>query len=918
MNNPQIITSHNQNHTAENLDNEKEIYQQMLTWLHKKIGSIPEEIMASHLLVVTKGTDFPVQNEATKEVTKRFGFLKRDKLKVINKPIKGKMLGRYTTGNNTSKVRPYDTIIKNFAKIDASCNCPDFLKNSLGVCKHVLCVYDAIYLELGKRSDKSISFLAQLESHANNENGLNREIDLNWHPIKTPTGSGDPLLNIKWDITNIKDKTLTKATWVARKWFKKTKDSNIVYIDEKHLNNKLKRKNLLLDLKALLKETKQVSDPALVKIVEAELKKVDLQLSFTSQSVLSHLKSLKKSLFPYQVESVTKFLDQKRLLIADDMGLGKTAQATALCHLLWRSKKVTKGLLIVPAALKSQWKREWGQFSDTPVEIVEGVGKERHEFYKRSKGFLIINYEQLVRDFPVINSWRPQLVVLDEAQKIKNWTTKNATYVKALTPDYRLVLTGTPFENRLDELSSILDWIDPNALEPKWRLTPWHTTYATQGKKEAIGARNLETIRTRLTDCFIRRRREEVIKQLPSRKDTIIPVDINDEQRDAHLELDLPIARLLARSKKRPLTQPEFLLLMSYLLRQRIISNGMLLANFQDIWDEIKGIKNPSDQMLLNYGTAKLVELKKLINDVVIQQGRKVIIFSQWRRMLKLAEWAITPILRSNGLRLSFFTGHESQKRRTQNIVELHDDPTMACLLLSDAGGVGLNLQRAADCCINLDLPWNPAVLEQRIGRIHRLGQKNPVDIYNIVSNNCIESKIAGVINNKKALFSGLFDGGSDSISFDCATNFMSQLERILEPVKISDDEKKIIDLPVEDVIEDEDLYINSENQADSFKEGSDNNLVGSDDVSDTLPNETLESASFENVSTEGNSHSSFNENLQTDSNQYNQQNLHSHKTKDLEIKRLEDGRINIVASERVSGLLSEVFQQLADSLRLG
>ena len=134
--------------------------------------------------------------------------------------------------------------------------------------------------------------------------------------------------------------------------------------------------------------------------------------------------------------------------------------------------------------------------------------------------------------------------------------------------------------------------------------------------------------------------------------------------------------------------------------------------------------------------------------------------------MLTLAHWATQDLLAEKGYRAGFFTGAEGRKRRTQNIVEFHDDPTFRVLFASDAGGVGLNLQHAANCVINMDLPWNPAVLEQRIGRIYRLGQKNPIDVYNVVCEEGIESRIAVLVDSKHAFFKGLFDGDTDTIQF--------------------------------------------------------------------------------------------------------------------------------------------------------
>ena len=164
-----------------------------------------------------------------------------------------------------------------------------------------------------------------------------------------------------------------------------------------------------------------------------------------------------------------------------------------------------------------------------------------------------------------------------------------------------------------------------------------------------------------------------------------------------------------------------------------------------------------------------------------------MVVFSQWRRMLKLASWSASDILASAGVRPVFFTGEEGQKRRTQNLVDFHDDPSVRVLFSTDAGGVGLNLQRAASCCINLELPWNPAVLEQRVGRVYRMGQSRPVEVYHLVSETGIEARIAGLVGDKRALFSGLFDGASDEVAFERSGSFLSRIEQVLAPVRVPD-----------------------------------------------------------------------------------------------------------------------------------
>ncbi len=279
----------------------------------------------------------------------------------------------------------------------------------------------------------------------------------------------------------------------------------------------------------------------------------------------------------------------------------------------------------------------------------------------RKEGFLIINYEQLLRDLEIVRRWDPDLVVLDEAQRIKNWATKTALSVKGLTPQYRLVLTGTPMENRIDELASIVEWVDDMALEPKWRLASLHSIRA-DGRREVVGARNLDTIRDRLQHCMVRRVRQDVLDQLPSRTDTRVPVEMTEAQMSAHDDLNQPIAQLVQRSLKRPLTQAEFLKLMSLLTTQRIISNGMAQLQFEDLWPTIRD-RRPDESLLQGLSAPKLIELRQLVRQIVLEQGRKIVVFSQWRRMLSLAHWAVSDLLGDNGLRAGFFTGAEGQRR---------------------------------------------------------------------------------------------------------------------------------------------------------------------------------------------------------------------------------------------------------------
>jgi superfamily II DNA or RNA helicase len=754
---------------------ESEAFQVLMTRAGRKTGKIPAELVVRQVLACVPPPEWPTRIEATDALLRRIESAQREKMRVEARPAGGRLFGLYVTRRQGSGARPYRTVLLGIDPLRGRCDCPDFLKNSLGVCKHILIVVEHLY---ARPRVLQQALNEQEWGEAQPANGFS------WDPIRPLTGAGDWLERIVW--RGDRESAGARSTH-ALKWFRSSRDGCSV------LKNALpvkpaRRLELVEDLLKAIPSSgsKSLQDPALRTLLEKEIKRLRPLVEHTlgGGEIRDGYKGLKRELYAYQREGVERFLAAGRLLLADDMGLGKTAQAIACCNILRTSGRIRRGLIIAPASLKPQWAREWAVFSDLPVQVVDGDPDERQAIYTRQReGFLIINYEQLLRDLEVVREWNPELVVLDEAQRIKNWATKTALTVKGLAPPYRLVLTGTPMENRIDELASIVEWVDDMALEPKWRLSSLHSI-RTDGRREVVGARNLDTIRDRLRHCMVRRLRQEVLDQLPARTDTRVPVEMTQEQRDEHDALIQPILVLIQKASVRPLTQVEFLRLMSLLTTQRIVSNGLAQLQFEDTWPTIHG-RRPDDRVLQGLFAPKLNELRQLIRQIVLEQGRKVVVFSQWRRMLALAQWAVSDLLGENGLRSGFFTGAEGQRRRTQNIVEFHDDPDFRLLFTSDAGGVGLNLQRAANCVINLELPWNPAVLEQRIGRIYRLGQKSPIDVYNLVCEYGVESRIATLVGSKQAFFKGLFDGESDSVHFEEASNFIAKVQKLYEPTAV-------------------------------------------------------------------------------------------------------------------------------------
>jgi superfamily II DNA or RNA helicase len=712
-------------------------FELLLDMVGRRVAPLPAEVLVAHVLAIHGGDGWVVQRAALEEILARVKAVRRTELTVASRPRGGQPFGTYRTrAEERGRAQPWETCILSLSPLRASCDCPDFLEESLGVCAHVL----VALLDLASRP-RAMQRAARMPAV---------EPVLDWDPVRPIAGDDAPCSRFS-------------AASSAPSWSKDWVPGPGGRLCPPPMDEAAETR-MLAHLSSWCESHEGEATPAARAVLATATREADAARRRASMldDAIARLDSLRRPLYAYQREGVERFLRAGRLLLGDDMGLGKSAQAIAACHALHGVGVVRRTLLIVPAPLKRQWAREWRAFSDVPVRIVEGSPAERRAIYAApacvgSGSVLIANYELLLRDLAALRAWGPDMVVLDEVQRIKNRETKTAAAVKALTPPYRLALTGTPLENRFDELASIMEWVDPAALSPAWRLRPVH------GDVRDGAVVGLRTIRARIAPRFLRRRRAEVLSELPPRTDTFVSVELTAAQARPHQWLARSIAQLVKKSKRRPLTPAERLELMGLLNRQRIVANGLAQAEFESVWPTIERVA-PSRHVLARLHTPKLDEMRALLASLVIDQGRTVVVFSQWLRMLRLVEWATRDLLTDAGVRSVFFTGKESNRARDRSVVELHDDPWTRVLFATDCAGVGLNLQRAASACINVELPWNPAVLEQRIGRIHRLGQRDPIDVVSLITESSIESRIASVIGAKRALFEGLFDSDLDAI----------------------------------------------------------------------------------------------------------------------------------------------------------
>jgi superfamily II DNA or RNA helicase len=441
------------------------------------------------------------------------------------------------------------------------------------------------------------------------------------------------------------------------------------------------------------------------------------------------LPGVRAKLYPYQIEGVAFLAGTGRALLADDMGLGKTLQAIGGAAWLREHEEVRRVLIICPASLKHQWAREIERFTGQETQIIQGPAPERGVQYRRGATFFIINYELILRDLSVINETLcPDLIIMDEAQRIKNWRTKIAAAVKRIPSRYVFVLTGTPLENRLEDLYSLMQVIDPRVLGPLWRyLVDFHVT-DVRGK--VLGYRNLSLLRKRLAPVLLRRDRRLVRDQLPDKIVQRLDVAMTDKQRELHDTAMSAAGRLARIARTRPLTPSEQNRLLAALQQARMACNAAGLVDKE------------------TQGAPKLDELADILTEVCLQSGLKAVVFSQWEQMTRLVEAR----LKRMGLGSVRLHGGVPTARRGELMDRFRDDDAVQVFVSTDAGGVGLNLQSGA-VLINLDVPWNPAVLEQRNARIHRLGQTRTVQIITMVAADSYEEQVFALVRNKQDLF---------------------------------------------------------------------------------------------------------------------------------------------------------------------
>lgn len=619
----------------------------------------------------------------------------------------------------------YRVSIRGFDVGDNTCECPDFRTNTLGTCKHI----EAVLASLREETPPQLRRRKAAVTHPEIFLHYGEQLRIGLH---LPPRHSDRLRALADALFD------PRGLWKGGDAYPK-----------------------LIELVESVPEQVTIFSDAM-EFMEREIERHEM--AQREHELLAQLEAgemaeelqdlLRVPLYPYQMRGALFLAYRGRAILGDDMGLGKTVQTLAAVELLVRERGIERVLVVAPASVKYQWETEIRKYTGRAVQIIDGTAPERRSLYRQPTFYRLINYEIAVRDLDELNAWQPDLIVLDEAQRIKNWEAKTTRAVKRLRSRYAFVLTGTPLENKLEELYSIVQFVDDRRLGPAFQFLHDHRLLDDDGK--LLGYRNLDKIREKLTPILLRRTRAEVLSQLPARTDTTVYVEMADAQRGPYAEHSHTLARLL---QKKYLTEID---------RRRILAS---ITNLRMLCDST---------FLLDQQTKvspKLDELEELLRELLFSGPHKVVIFSQWEIMLRLAAEVVEKL----GVGLAVLHGGIPGKERRGLLERFRDDADCRVFLSTDAGGTGLNLQ-AADTVINLEVPWNPAVLEQRIARVHRMGQHRPVQVFNLVMRDSIEERVLRTLAVKRSLFAEIFTGTNEEVIF-AALGQQAFLETVRELV---------------------------------------------------------------------------------------------------------------------------------------
>ncbi|MFW6324291.1 MAG: SNF2-related protein [Desulfovibrionales bacterium] len=539
--------------------------------------------------------------------------------------------------------------------------------------------------------------------------------------------------------------------WIQGKRYVQLKDGSYTSLPEswlKRLGHKLEAMGMDSE-KPPKKQFKQFEAPVLDKILEdlpetqTDSYWVNLREkihNFKEIEPIKQPRNLQAELRPYQTEGMSylNFLHKYGFggILADEMGLGKTIQTLSFIQYMAEQKKKGPNLIVVPTSVLPNWEREAKKFVPKLKRLII-YGSHREELFKEipSADLIITTYALLRRDLDDLLEYEYNAVILDEAQNIKNPNTITARAVRKINAEFRLCLSGTPIENNLLELWSLFEFLMPGFLGSQTSFQKGFVKPIKDGDLES-----LEYLQSRVKPFILRRSKSEVAKDLPPKVENVYYCALMEEQLELYASLAKKLRdQVLKNVDEKGIAKSQMSILDALLKLRQICCHPRLLK-----------LNMPGVNTSLPSG--KFEAFKDLTTEI-IEEGHKVLVFSQFVQMLHI----IRSWLQMNEIPFAYLDG--SSKDRLEQVDRFNNDPDIPIFLISlKAGGTGLNLT-AADYVIHYDPWWNPAVENQATDRTHRIGQTKQVFAYKMICENSVEEKILQMQEEKRGVAEAIIPG---------------------------------------------------------------------------------------------------------------------------------------------------------------
>src|SRR5215471_12434551 len=390
------------------------------------------------------------------------------------------------TLTNAASGKSYRVALRGWQPGQSYCSCPDFRKNTLGTCKHIIHALEKVRRQFPESARSRPYRQREICVHLSYSKDLVLRILLPPRLDQVTSAIVRP----------IRDKPITDLPDLLKR-IRRIEAHGIpvtVYPDaEEYIQTRLLQQRIAATVADIRRNPK--AHPLRTGLLKAEI-------------------------LPYQLDGIAFAAGAGRAILADDMGLGKTLQGIGVAELLARQTGIRRVLIVCPASVKAQWRSEIHRFSERKCQIVLGSAAERTAHYENECFFTICNYEQVLRDILPIERVKWDLIILDEGQRIKNWEAKTSQTIKSLRSPFALVLSGTPLENRLDDLFSVVEFIDDRRLGPAFRFFNRHRI--TDDKGKVLGYKDLDVLRAALKPVLLRRTRSAVMRDLPARTTEVV------------------------------------------------------------------------------------------------------------------------------------------------------------------------------------------------------------------------------------------------------------------------------------------------------------------------------------------------------------------------------------------------------------